>query len=324
MHSSLFFRLFPPPKFMIMKHVGLEISDDALHYLEYRPTGHGQVIKSFSVADLPANVIDGGDIKDDKALIAALSACRAKNGFSYVKVSIPEEKAYLFLTEVTDAELASIEQHIEFKLEENVPLSGADAVFYYDVIPRAPGATTTKVSVSVVPRAYVEHHIEILGAAGLRPVAFEVAPKAIARAIIPREARGSQLIVHIMNRKTGMYIVSNGVVCFTSTWGTGSRSLPADSHPSYTALLSAEINRVYTYWASHGATSGSAIDQILLLGHDAAQYENDLQNIIPDISVATHIANIWQNAFSIEHYIPPLNRNQSLDFAVVAGLALLN
>jgi hypothetical protein len=35
-----------------------------------------------------------------------------------------------------------------------------------------------------------------------------------------------------------------------------------------------------------------------------------------------HIGAVWQNAFSLGKYIPPIPKNQSLRFATVIGLAL--
>jgi hypothetical protein len=35
-----------------------------------------------------------------------------------------------------------------------------------------------------------------------------------------------------------------------------------------------------------------------------------------------HLADVWQNAFSFDSYIPEISYKQSLRFATVAGLAL--
>ena len=73
MHSSLFFKLFPPPKFMVMKHAGLDINDDAITCLEYAGYPPGAKIHKHSLIDLPASIIEAGEIKDEKALVENLS-----------------------------------------------------------------------------------------------------------------------------------------------------------------------------------------------------------------------------------------------------------
>jgi hypothetical protein len=121
--------------------------------------------------------VDGGDIKDEPQFVALLKEFATANALGYVKVSLPEEKAYLFQTEVPSANFSSIAQNIEFKLDQNVPLSAADALFQFDLMPKSVAGETLRASVSVVPRTYVEHHISLLREAHLEPVAFEVSKK---------------------------------------------------------------------------------------------------------------------------------------------------
>lgn len=52
-----------------------------------------------------------------------------------------------------------------------------------------------------------------------------------------------------MKSKTGLYIVSEGVVCFTSTisWGSNDLANVYKDNPASNTLTN-EINRVYSYW----------------------------------------------------------------------------
>ena len=122
MHSSLFFKLFPPPRFLLMKHGGLDISDDAIHFLEYDSTVHGATIGKYACVELPAGCVEDGDIKDGKKLGDALEKLDRAQGITFAKVSLPEEKVYLFQTDVQSTDVKGIVQNIESKLEENVPL----------------------------------------------------------------------------------------------------------------------------------------------------------------------------------------------------------
>lgn len=315
MHTSKFFKFFPPPKYMDMRHAGMEISDDAIHCLEYSLTTYGKKIDKFATVQIDDSIVSGGDIKDEKAFGNILTKFASDNKLSYVKVAVPEEKAYLFQTDVPDESLQSISQNIEFKLEENVPLAASDAVFYFDILPVSVTAGELRASVSVVPRAYIEHMILLLRDANLYPVAFEVVPKGIARAIIPPHTENTIMIIHIMNKKTGIYIVSGGVVCFTSTVGWGSKTNTDISE------LTKEISRIHTYWMSHGVIKAS-LDKVVLLGKDVLLFENDIRKTVTQLSLTTTIANVWENAFSLDKHIPQISKEESLDYAVVAGLAM--
>jgi Tfp pilus assembly PilM family ATPase len=279
------------------------------------------VISKFATEDLPQGLVDGGDVKDEKEFINILSAFVNKNGITYAKVSLPEEKAYLFQTEVPSANFASIAQNIEFKLDQNVPLSAADALFQFDLMPKAVTGDLLRASVSVVPRTYVENYIRVLRAARISPVAFEVAPKSIVAASIQQYAPGTQLIVHVMKKKTGLYIVSEGVVCFTSTISWGSNELSAKGTASTSPILTAEINKVYSYWVTRPDVH-SGISEILVVGSRAEECEQMLRNQGGEAVTRSVLPNVWHNAFEINSYIPPITREESYGYAIAAGLAL--
>lgn len=321
MLSSLFFKLFPPPAFLVMPHAGLDISDDAVKCIEYHRTSRGLIVSKHAVQELPPGLVDGGDIKDEKEFTAILSSFVTKYNISYAKVSLPEEKAYLFQTEVPSANFSSIAQNIEFKLDQNVPLSAADALFQFDMMPRAVTGNLLRASVSVVPRTYVENYIRILRAAHISPVAFEVAPKSIVAASIQEYAPGTQLIVHVMKKKTGLYIVSEGVVCFTSTISWGSDELSETNGQSVSTSLTAEINKVYSYWVTRSDVH-SGISELLVVGDRAIECEHMLRTQGGEAVTHSMLPDVWHNAFDINTYIPPITREESFGYAIAAGLAL--
>lgn len=324
MRTPLLFKLFPPPAFLLMHHAGLAISDDALRCLEYRLHTNGMVISKFGEEDLPGGLIEGGDIKDEKKFTGLLTAFVKKHKLSYVKISIPEEKAYLFQTEVPGPDTTIAAQNIEFKLEQNVPLSAADAMFYFDLMPPAEKGDSWRASVSVVPRAYIEHLIELLSGAGLTPVGFDVMPRAAVRSMILRNSNRNELIVHFMNHKVGFYIASGGVVCFSST--VPLESADAKSGPSSSALVTAdilvkEINRVYSYWMTR-EDARSPISSVILCGRYATVYESLLHNQNLGVIPPANIGNVWTNSLNLENYIPPISHDDSLLYAVASGMAL--
>lgn len=322
MRSSLFFKLFPPPTFLVMPHAGLDISDDAIRCIEYHRTSHGLTISKNAVQELPSGLVSGGDIKDEKEFTSILGSFVKKNSLLYAKVSLPEEKAYLFQTDVPSADFSSIAQNIEFKLDQNVPLSAPDALFQFDLIPKAVAGDLLRASVSVIPRTYVEHYITLLRSCGIYPVAFEVVPKSIVASCTPYHSPGTHLIVHIMKSKTGLYIVSEGVVCFTSTINWGSNDLatvPKDN--STPDILTSEINRVYTYWITRPDVH-STISEIMVVGSRAEECEFLLRDRGGEVLSHSILPNVWNNAFDINTYVPKISRADSFEYAIAAGLAL--
>jgi Tfp pilus assembly PilM family ATPase len=304
---------------MIMKHVGLDISDDAIHCIEYSGHAPNMKISKHVAYELPPGLIVGGEIKDNTSLGMILSKLDKDLNLTYVKVSVPEEKSYLFQTDIPTTDPVAIAQNVEFKLEENVPLSVSEAVFYFDVLPMSVTGGKLRASVSVVPRVYVENIISILRTAGISPIAFEVVPKSIAKAVIPNGSKSTVMIIHVMNKKTGIYIVCGGVVCFTSTiaWG----SVNGTSNEKEIKVLLDETIRVNDYWTSHN-TEASKIDQVVMVGRDAQKFEPMVSEVVASVGLPVSIGEVWTNAFSVNSYVPPIFKEDSLDYAVSAGLAM--
>ena len=313
MHTSALLKHFPPPRFLVMDNAGLEISDDFIRCIEFRETISGMRIHKYASVEIPAGIIKGGDIKDEEAFKQLLSAFVKENNLSYVKVSIPEEKAYMFQTEVPSTDPRIATQNIEFKLEENVPLATPDAIFYFDFIPREFNNGLLKASVSVVSRSYIEKYNKILEECDLSPIAFEIVPTAVARAVGSTKENITELIVHGMKSKTGIYIVSGGAVTFTST-------ITHEVNPTgqeYAALLTKEIVRINSYWASRNGSHPS-IQKIILTGCKVADYKEILLSEMPSVE----LGQVWANILDLRHYTPSIPQEKSLDYVVAAGLGM--
>jgi len=323
-------KIFPPPNFLVMPHIGLDISDDAINVLEYGSKFGRTYIKKYNSIDLPDGLIVGGDITDQGKLISLLKSVRASlhaNSKSadksleiiHAKVSIPEEKAYLFQTDVPSISTSSIYQNVESKLEENVPLSAKDALLHFDLIaPVSPGGSL-RASVSVVPRTYIEHLSAILNEVNICPMSFETVPSALTHIVIPPHSKETILIANLMRHKTGLYVVSSGIVCFSST--IVKDLSPDTSGMSDAEALVHEITRVDEYWSSRIGTN--PIDRVVLIGRDALKYEKELGGTILELSIPVSVVNIWDNIFDDKKIILPLDHETSLPYAVTAGLAIL-
>jgi Tfp pilus assembly PilM family ATPase len=306
-----------------MPYAGLDISDDGLRLIEFQRNGKGLVVSKHDKKEFPRGLVAGGDVIDEKKFGDILADFAEKNRILYARISLPEEKAYLFQTDIPSSDIQAITQNVEFKLEENVPLAAADAVFYFDILPASVTGGALRASVSVIPRAYVEKMSSFLRSAGIIPVAFEVVPKSIAQSVISSKIDETVLVVHAMKSKTGIYIVSGGVVCFSSTTSLDTRpdSSAKSSDESAADSLGKEISRVIEYWTSR-PNIHSRVVKAVLVGHDAKDLEKTLLSAIKNSDLTVSTANIWANAFNLNEYKPPISRDDSLEYAVAAGLAL--
>lgn len=336
--------------------MGLAFSERAVRVVELSWKRGELVLGKFGVREIPPGAIKEGYVNDKAAVSVALRALQKELAIEFVSASLPEEKAYLFKTEVPPAAADAVRDAIELRLEENVPLKATDAVFDYALIPGAEKADHLDVSVSVLPAKVVDTYLEIIKASGLTAVSFSVEAGALARSLVPRGSLGTFMIVNVGETRTGLSVVSRGVVQFNLTIPIGGDTLTTalEKHFSVTteeakkikeergfvktrgnmelffslmntvSAIKDEVNKLFIYWQTHRNPPGSVgkqIEKIILCGRDASLVGFD-EYLSISMKVPVEIGNVWRNAFSFDDHIPAISLLDSLDYASAVGLAL--
>lgn len=353
MQRSKFYQFFPPPQFLQMPAVGLDISDTSMRFAELIETRKGLVIGRFAEKAITRGIIESGEVKKPTDLRAILSDLKKEHHLEYVSVSLPEEKAYLFDVHLPKMKYSEIRGAIELSLEEYIPLKSAEALFDYEIEEETD--TAIQVSVSATPRALVDGYLEAFSGTGIIPVAFEVEAQSIARAIIPQGDKNSYMVIDFGKTRTGLTIVASGFVQFTSTIPVGSKSIAeaiaknmnisfddaeklkqekgisgfADNEElslslvSNISILRDTINKHHTYWQTHddNGKKRTPIQKIYLCGGDSnlAGFASYLAAGLP---VPVELAQAMVNVNSLDQYVPEINFNDSLRYATAIGLAL--
>lgn len=339
-----------------MTPVGFSISDTAIRFVDLRSSGGGSKLHAYAEKKIPAGLISGGYIHNIEELTKLVKEFKDENGLRFVRASLPEEKAYLFKTEIPITQDKDLRDSVEFKIEENVPLSLSNAVFDFIVLKRHTGTNEKEeghvdVIVSVLPVKVVSAYIEVLETAGIVPVSFQVESQAIARAVIKKGDRDTYLVVNLGEDKTGLYVVSDEVVQFASTFSLSKESARRTLESTTSFALKApkekdascdefwmkqvadEIQKLFSYWHTHEDRQGELgkkISKVLIVG-DHTDVSSCTGLVSASVDVPVVIANVWENAFSVDEFVPDIprmpiekNKNQdsSLKFAAAIGLAL--
>ncbi len=351
--------ILPPPAFLEMRSLGVDISDTSLKYIEVTPKGHHSEtfsIRSWGDIDIDDGALSRGVVQEPIKLVAALKEVKARTGINMVRVSLPEERAYLFETNVKrNTAPADIRGLLEFRLEENVPLSPRDAYFDYEIIPDASSASEYRVLVTVYARETIESYYEACLAAGLLPLSFEVEAQAIARATITEHDPGTYMIVDFGKTRTGVGIVHQGVLMYTSTIEIGggdlSRALRAHlgdvpeselterknteglitnpKEPEVTKAMIETFNSILSelkmrieYWNTRSVNDDIRhIEAIILCGGSANM--KGIQRYVTDhLGITAYRANVWENVLSLNDDVPPIEQRFAYGYATAIGLAL--
>lgn len=354
MKRSKFYQFSPPPQFLQMPAVGLDISDAAMRFVELVEKRKGLVIGRFGDHIIPRGVIESGEVKKVEALREVFRDIKKIYNLEFVSVSLPEEKAYLFELKLPLMKYKDIRGAIELSLEEHVPMSASDVLFDYDIVKE--DETSVSVSVSVVARALVDVYLEAFSGTGLTPVAFEVESHSVARSIIPEEDNGTYMTVDFGRTRTGIAIISGRFVQFTSTVQVGGGSLTdviaknlkvsyeeaekiKQEHGisgenvneeitlammSTISILRDEISRHQDYWEEHTDEYGKkrpVIQKIYLCGGDS-NLAGFTSYLASGMKCPVELANTMINVNNLDEYIPEISFNDSLRYATALGLSL--
>ena len=97
------------------------------------------------------------------------------------------------------------------------------------------------------------------------------------------------------------------------------------SSPQTLQEISDELKKIFLYWQAQADRKNEKmkpIKRILLAGEEAGR-PGFVEFISKTFNIPTEVAGVWQNAFSLENYIPSISKNESLGYVAAIGLALV-
>lgn len=345
------------PSYITLPSMGMDISDTSLKYIALAKDGPSHDLQEWGDLTIPNGVLKRGEVIDPQKLTAVLQECKAKTGAEFVRVSLPEERAYLFETELKrSTPLKEMRSLLEFRLAENVPIPARDVFFDYSVLPASsPEDRSINIAVTAYGKETIQTYYEACLAAKLQPLAFEVEAQAMARSVIPTGAAGATMLVDFGKTRTGIGIVYKNVLLYTSTIDIGGDQLSTALRKQLGDTPESELTRLKnTQGLVHGNDSSAVSDALmttmsvikdelatrmqywhLRTGADA---ERRLQSIVlcggsanlkglpayltESLGISTKRADVWGNTFSLDTFIPPIDQKHSYGYATAVGLAL--
>ena len=354
---SAFAKYLPPPQFLTMPSLGVDISDTSLKYIQFGEEKSGvKPLMLWGEIDIPSGVLDRGNVHDQKQLVSVLKECKQKTDATFVRVSLPEERAYLFETEIKrSTPPKEIRSLLEFRLEENVPIPAREAFFDYDILEGETTDKTLRVVVAAYARETILNYYDACKEAGFIPLSFEVEAQAMVRSVLPEFSTGAHLLVDFGKTRTGVGIVLDGVLMYTSTIDFGGNQLSevlrkvhgqitegeittikntqglikgVHDTRSYDALISTisvikdELSARIQYWHSGDYKTESRRIQSVTLCGGSSNLKGLPEYFTETLGITTVRGNVWKNAFPVDKHIPPISIRHSYGYATAIGLAL--
>lgn len=316
MNLKKIFKAFPTPEFLDIPFAGISISDTSVRCIKFGKKNSGLYIQKYAERPIPRGVIIGGQINNNEEIVNILTSIKKDLNISYVKMSLPEEKAYLFTAKIPMVSEKEIRSAVESKIEENVPVSPLELTFDYKLFDRSDD-DLLGVVVSALPISLINTYVEIAEKVGLSLLSLEIESQAITRSVIAEGSNNTALIINFSAEKVGLFVSTSRLVRFTSTIST------KGEYSNNPAFLMQEVKKLFTYWHTlkeNVDNPDRQISQIYMCGEG---FDEQMVSYISSHSkIQTSLANVWCNAFDINKFIPEVSFNESLKYAGAIGLAL--
>jgi len=207
--------------------VGLDIGARMIKVAEVVPSRGGVSVRAVGMAPTPQEAIENNIIVDPKLLGDAVKRLLREAGISSrTSVSSVSGQGALVVRvievpKMADGELA---EAMKWEVERHVPFAANEVIMDFQRIERPdadPDAQNMEVLLAVAQQDMIDRHVEMLFAAGLKPVAIDVEPLAAARSLIELgpDPYGTKttVIVNIGASNTDIGIYRDGILAFPRT-----------------------------------------------------------------------------------------------------------
>jgi len=171
--------------------IGIDIGSQQIKIAELRPGKTGLTVTALGLGPTPVGVVQNNIITDPAAMGAAVKQLMRESGITVKRAigCITGQNAVVIriieVPRMTDAEL---KETMKWEVERHVPFAPSETVLdYQPLVPRTPEAASgpnMEVLLAVAQQDAVSNYIDTLFAAGLDPVAIDIEPLAISRAIL--------------------------------------------------------------------------------------------------------------------------------------------
>ena len=317
--KNKFMDAFPVPRYMMMPAAGLDISSNSIKYLNGRYMSKGCLPQVFYEAFLPEGTIVDGIVRDSKAFVTALKEVKEHSNDEFLFVAIPENALYLYTLRIAGKpNKKAILQQIEFSFNDHVPLALERAVYDFDIIGISKQGGTY-VSVTAAPKKVILGYEKALSSAGFTVRGIELEAYAVVRSVsthhIGTPIQGVEMIVDVGYERAGIIIAKNSIPIFSITIAGGSKTID---------VVLEECKKQFSFWDTRTNNKGKRIERITKIsvcGGSGGQLQEPLQNALQRNVVH---ADVWQNLFNLDEYIPHIEADRAHSMATLAGLLLQN
>jgi len=201
---------------------GLDLSNLSFKIVQFRKKKGKLYLSSFLKKDIPAGLIEDGDIKKEKELSFILKETLGKIDKTTLQgkrviCNLPEERVFIRIIQLPKMKKEEIDKAVKWEAEAHIPLSIDEVYLSWQII-SLPSNDSNQIDILIAasPRKLVESYMNLLIKSGLKPIALEPESVAVVRSLIVPNDSTPTVIVDLGASGTNFVIFSNSTICFTS------------------------------------------------------------------------------------------------------------
>ena len=178
--------------------LGLDIGSNQIKVAEMRRSGTQLQVSALGVGPTPQEAYDKSEIVDAQMLGKAIKDLLKQSGIStrdVVSSVAGQSSVVVRVIEVPQMSQAELKETMQWEVERHVPFNSSEVVMDWARIDRPEGyaeGQNMDVLLAVAQQSMIDRHIEMLGAAGLKPKHIDVEPLAICRTLLDNNTAFNQ------------------------------------------------------------------------------------------------------------------------------------
>jgi type IV pilus assembly protein PilM len=205
--------------------LGLDIGSNYIKIVEARLSKDRAVVTALGVMPTPSDTVDNNVILDPVGLGAAIRKLLDQCGVKTKKVvsTIASQSSLVVrIIPVPKMSRSELEETMKWEVERHVPFQPGEIIRDFQPLTRpedVPEGGQMEVLLAVAQDGFVNQHVAALKAAGLEPVAIDIQPLALSRALLDLangdRPTGEVAVVNLGANVSEIDIYRNGTLAFT-------------------------------------------------------------------------------------------------------------
>lgn len=202
--------------------LGLDLSELSFKIVRLESQGGNISLASFVEEGIPAGLVEAGEIKNEKEVVALLKKAlkRIKGGIFHksqqVVANLPVEKVFIRMVQLPKMKKEELSQAIKWETEANIPLDADEVYLDWQIVkPLSNNLDHLDVLIAAVPKNIVNGYLSLLNQVGLKAIALEPEAIALIRGLIREDELKPTMIVDLGETKTNFVIFSAGTFRFS-------------------------------------------------------------------------------------------------------------